>query len=88
MNDRRRLRLSGHLVTGCAAIGLLGLGGCSYLGTQRMRTPTPDARVRLGRHDAVSLTSLELLNYTCATNYVLTCERGGSITYECTCALR
>lgn len=88
MSDRRRPRLLGHVVTACAAISLLGLGGCSYLGALQASMPTPDSRVQLGWQDAVSLTARQLPNYTCAANYLLTCERGGSVTYECTCVLR
>lgn len=81
-------RLSQYVITGCAAVGLLCLGGCSYLEAVHASTPAPDTRVRLGRQDAVSLTARELPNYTCDPSYLLTCERGGSVTYECTCVLR
>jgi hypothetical protein len=88
MNDFRRSRLYKHRITSGLVAGLLCLGGCSDLQTRLSRPRTPDPRVRLGWQDAVSLTGRELQNYTCPSSYVLTCERGGAITYECRCALR
>lgn len=88
MKDRRPLELLRHSLIGCAAVGLLGLGGCSYLAARRTYTPTVDTRLQLGRDDAASLTARELPDYTCTANYVLLCERGASTKYDCTCALR
>jgi hypothetical protein len=70
---------SGLIVT------LLGLSGCSYLETQLARTPTPDTRVEIGWQDRLHLSQGDIPKYACPANYVLRCERGGAITYSCTC---
>ena len=72
------------------SIGLwvLGLDGCAYIEAQRTRPVTPDARIVLGWQDAVSLRRSEIKDYTCEPRYMLTCQRPGSATYQCTCTPR
>lgn len=67
---------------------LIGLAGCSYLETQRQRPISPDTRIELGWQDRVSLYGRDMRRYKCAADYSLRCDRGGAITYSCTCALR
>lgn len=73
-------------------LGMLGstlLSGCAYLDAQLQRTALPDDRIELGWQDRLSVYARDLSNYTCEDQqYVLSCDRAGSITYSCTCALR
>ena len=67
---------------------LSGLSGCSYLEAQlQSSTPAADNRVELGWQERRLLSAREIPNYRCEDNFFLQCERGGSITYSCTCAL-
>ena len=66
------------------------LGGCAYLDAQlQSTTALPDDRIQLGWQDRLSVYARDLSNYTCEEpQYVLRCDRAGSITYSCTCAMR
>ena len=89
MKDIRRLRLRNCLVTSWLVGGLVCVAGCSNFQARLLsHPPAPDTRVKVGWQDAVSLTSRQVANYTCPHAYVLMCEKGGAITYQCTCALR
>ena len=66
---------------------LVGLGGCSYLETQQQQPTSPDTRIQLGQ-SRVSLSEREIPRYTCEAHYWLLCERGGAISYSCTCVQR
>jgi hypothetical protein len=48
----------------------------------------PDDRIELGWQDRVSVSSRDVVKYTCDSRYALVCERGGAITLSCTCVLR
>jgi hypothetical protein len=63
------------------------LGGCAYLETQQQRLISPDTRIELGWQERVSLYGREIPRYRCEADYWLRCERGGAITYSCTCVL-
>lgn len=76
------------VATFMAAVAAAGLNGCTYLETQLQRAAPPDTRITLGWQDRVQLTSSEIASYTCERRYMLVCDRAGSITYSCTCALR
>jgi hypothetical protein len=65
----------------------VALVGCTYIDTQLQRRAPPDTRVQLGWQDRVSVYSTDLANYTCRGGYRLTCDRGGAITWSCTCEL-
>jgi hypothetical protein len=67
---------------------IAGLAGCSYLETQQQRLITPDTRIELGWQERVSLYAREIPSYRCEADYSLQCERGGAVTYSCTCVLR
>jgi len=85
---RRSKRPPTILVVTVLAVALVETAGCSYLDKQLARTPTPDPRVQLGWRDRLMLRGSEIPNYTCPPAYLLQCERGGSVTYSCRCALR
>ena len=63
------------------------LCGCGYLETQPQRQPTPDTRIQLDWQERRSLHGREIRNYACGGRYRLHCERGGAVTYSCTCVL-
>jgi hypothetical protein len=65
-----------------------GLGGCAYLETQLQRKAPPDQRITLGWQDRVSVFPRDVANYRCEHDYFLRCDRAGSISLSCTCALR
>jgi hypothetical protein len=67
---------------------LAGLGGCAYIEAQLQRKVPPDDRIELGWQDRVSVSSRDVVKYTCDSRYALVCERGGAITLSCTCVLR
>ena len=75
-----------------ASVSFLGvlnaLVGCAYIDTQLQRRAPPDTRIKLGWQDRVHVYSQQLADYTCESRYTLICDRGGSISYSCTCALR
>ena len=73
--------------TGAACLLLSGLGGCSYLETMTQRTGSVDTRIELGWQERRSLYAREIRNYKCPADHTLQCERGGAITYSCTCPL-
>ena len=76
-------RLSACIGVGCLLLS--GLGGCSYLETMMQRSGSVDQRIELGWQERRSLYAREIPNYTCPAHYTLLCERGGAITYSCTC---
>ena len=65
----------------------VALVGCTYIDAQLQRSAPPDTRVKLGWQDRVSVYSADLANYTCRGGYRLMCDRGGAITWSCTCVL-
>ena len=77
-------------LSGCTVVGWLlcsGLSGCAYLDAQLQRSAPIDNRVELGWQERRSLSAREIPNYRCDDDHFLQCERGGAITYSCTCAL-
>ncbi len=66
--------------------GLLNtLAGCTYIDAQLQRRAPPDTRIKLGWQDRVLVYSQDLDEYTCQSRYTLLCDRGGAITFSCTC---
>ena len=82
----RRTRIRLLSTFGAAAPLLLALGGCSYLEAQSR--PAVDNRVELGWQERRSLYASEITDYKCPAHFMLRCERGGAVTYSCTCAMR
>jgi len=82
----RRAGLSGGTVVSWLLL-FSGLSGCSYLEGLLQRSPPIDNRVELGWQERRSLSVREIPNYRCDGDHFLQCERGGAITYSCTCAL-
>ena len=80
------------LVAIVASVSFLGvlnaLSGCTYIDAQLQRRAPPDTRIKLGWQDRAHVYSRQLADYTCESRYTLICDRGGSISYSCTCALR
>jgi hypothetical protein len=64
---------------------LNALAGCTYIDAQLQRRAPPDTRIKLGWQDRVSVYSQDLDEYTCRSSYILLCDRGGAITFSCTC---
>ena len=81
---RTRVRLLSTL--GTVSLLLCGLGGCSYLEAQSR--PAVDTRTELGWQERRQLYASEIADYRCPTHFMLRCERGGAVTYSCTCAMR
>jgi len=82
----RRTRIHLLSTVGAAALPLCALGGCSYLEAQSR--PAIDDRVELNWQERRSLYASQIAEYKCPTHFMLRCERGGAVTYSCTCAMR
>ena len=89
MRQRKHPRALAATVVSVSFVAVLNaLVGCAYIDAQLQRRAPPDTRIKLGWQDRVHLYSQQLADYTCESRYMLTCDRGGSISYSCTCVLR
>ena len=76
------------IVPSMALVAVLSaLVGCTYIDAMLARTAPPDPRVKLGWQERVFVDSRNAANYTCQSDYLLMCDRGGAITLSCTCVL-
>jgi hypothetical protein len=89
MRQRKHPRALVATVVSVSFLAVLNaLAGCAYIDAQLQRRAPPDTRIKLGWQDRVHLYSQQLADYTCESRYMLTCDRGGSISYSCTCVPR
>jgi hypothetical protein len=89
MRQRKHPRSLAATVVCVSFLGVLNaLGGCAYIEAQLQRRAPPDTRIKLGWQDRVHVYAQQLADYTCDSRYILMCDRGGSISYSCTCLLR
>jgi hypothetical protein len=82
-------RLPAATVVSLALFGSMGaLTGCTYVEAMMQRQAPPDTRVQLGWQDRVLVYARDVNEYTCRGEYMMLCDRGGAITFSCTCVLR
>lgn len=68
-------------------VGALALHACSYLEALGHPRGQADDRAQLGATDALSVLPKEVPHYVCEEPLLLTCEKGGGLTYYCHCVL-
>jgi hypothetical protein len=89
MKTKSRSRLPIAILASISLPGVLaGLGGCAFVEAQLQRVAPPDDRIELGWQQRVSLSPRDVVKYTCDSRHALVCDRGGAITFSCTCVLR